>query len=99
MLHQPTFIYTHTEVQLVFLNGMVAIKENFMVFITMKNEFWVRKKKFHFGLFFTGVSHSDEILQLFPISKRFQINVLPSESDKKVRKAITELWVNFARTG
>lgn len=46
-----------------------------------------------------GVSHAEELQYLFPIADGLFISALPTKEDEQVRKAITELWVNFARTG
>ncbi|XP_055308049.1 juvenile hormone esterase isoform X2 [Sitodiplosis mosellana] len=46
-----------------------------------------------------GVSHAEELQYLFPIADGLFISALPTKEDEQVRKAITQLWVNFARTG
>lgn len=46
-----------------------------------------------------GVSHADELQYLFPMGRSFFYNSLPTKEDVEVRKALIELWVNFARTG
>lgn len=46
-----------------------------------------------------GVCHADELQYLFPLGQAFFHNSLPTKEDEEVRKILTELWVNFARTG
>lgn len=52
-------------------------------------------------LFFAGVSHSDEELYLFPDRQVFFgfMRTLPTKEELQVRKAMIEMWTNFARTG
>lgn len=51
--------------------------------------------------FFAGVSHSDEELYLFPDRTIFYafMQTLPTKEEVLVRKAMVEMWTNFARTG
>lgn len=49
--------------------------------------------------FISGACHADELLYLFPIGKELFISAAPTKEDTQIRKAITELWVNFAKTG
>ncbi|XP_031627736.1 venom carboxylesterase-6 [Contarinia nasturtii] len=46
-----------------------------------------------------GVSHAEELQYLFPIADGLFISALPTKEDEEIRKAITQLWVNFASTG
>lgn len=46
-----------------------------------------------------GVCHAEELQFLFPIAKDLFVTAIPSPEELQVRKVITELWVNFARTG
>lgn len=46
-----------------------------------------------------GVSHAEELQYLFPIAESLFISALPTKEDEEIRKGITQLWVNFARTG
>uniref|UniRef100_A0A1B0D937 Carboxylesterase type B domain-containing protein n=1 Tax=Phlebotomus papatasi TaxID=29031 RepID=A0A1B0D937_PHLPP len=46
-----------------------------------------------------GVCHAEELQYLFPIGKELFISAIPTENDIKMRKLMTSLWVNFARTG
>lgn len=48
---------------------------------------------------FLGVSHAEELQYLFPIGKELFISALPTKDDIRIREILTELWVNFARTG
>ncbi|KAG4076411.1 hypothetical protein HA402_005854 [Bradysia odoriphaga] len=48
---------------------------------------------------FYGACHAEELQYLFPIGKDLFISAAPTKSDTQIRKAITELWVNFAKTG
>lgn len=50
---------------------------------------------------FAGVSHSDEELYLFPDRTIFYafMQTLPTKEEVQVRKAMVEMWTNFARTG
>lgn len=50
-------------------------------------------------LSYLGVSHADDLLYLFPMGQRFFHYSLPSIKDEETQAALTELWVNFARTG
>lgn len=45
------------------------------------------------------MSHAEELQYLFPIADGLFINALPTIEDDQIRKVITQLWVNFARTG
>lgn len=46
-----------------------------------------------------GVCHAEELQYLFPIAKELFISAVPSEDDIRIRNDITEMWVNFAKTG
>lgn len=46
-----------------------------------------------------GVSHSDELLYLFPIAEILYPDKPPTNEDLKMTDVLTELWVNFAKTG
>lgn len=46
-----------------------------------------------------GVCHAEELQYLFPIGKDLFQTAIPTEEELYVRKIITKLWVNFARTG
>lgn len=49
-------------------------------------------------ILFTGVCHADELLHLFPI----EFSDTPSmqnKADQTVSELLTDLWVNFAKTG
>ncbi|XP_031628536.1 liver carboxylesterase 1-like [Contarinia nasturtii] len=48
---------------------------------------------------FYGVSHADEQLHFFPISKKLFSNSLPTKEDDELRKSLVQMWVDFARTG
>lgn len=50
-------------------------------------------------IFATGSSHAEELQYLFPIAKELFINSIPTEKDEQIRKIITKLWVDFAKTG
>lgn len=50
-------------------------------------------------VFTTGSSHAEELQYLFPIARELFISSIPTEEDEKIRKIITKLWVNFAKTG
>lgn len=50
------------------------------------------------NLLFTGACHAEELQYLFPIGKDLFISAAPTKADTQIRKAITELWVNFAKT-
>lgn len=49
--------------------------------------------------FIEGVSHAEELQYLFPIAESLFISALPTKDDEEIRKGITQLWVDFARTG
>lgn len=46
-----------------------------------------------------GVSHAEELQYLFPIAESLFISALPTKECDEIRKGITQLWVDFARTG
>ncbi|GAB0091519.1 Carboxylic ester hydrolase [Sergentomyia squamirostris] len=46
-----------------------------------------------------GVCHAEELQYLFPVGKELFVSAIPTKNDIKMRKLITKLWVNFARTG
>lgn len=48
-----------------------------------------------------GTAHAEELQYLFPIRKYlpYFFNSIPTEDDKKLRKLLSKLWVNFAYTG
>lgn len=48
-----------------------------------------------------GTSHLDDLLYLFPIRNAFPhfYNSIPTDEDERLRKIMTSLWVNFAKTG
>lgn len=50
---------------------------------------------------FIGTSHGDDLLYLFPIRHTIPqfYNSMPTNEDIKLRKLMTKLWVNFAKTG
>lgn len=48
---------------------------------------------------FTGVSHADEMIYLFPVRKSLFPHTLPTIEDEQVSEAMTRMWVDFARTG
>lgn len=50
-------------------------------------------------LFHSGVAHADEALYLFPVRNRMFQSSIPTESEERVRDAMVEMWVNFAKTG
>lgn len=48
---------------------------------------------------FYGVSHADENFYLFPVRERLFPTTLPTKEDEDVRKAVIQMWIDFARTG
>ncbi|XP_059619894.1 venom carboxylesterase-6 [Phlebotomus argentipes] len=46
-----------------------------------------------------GVCHAEELQYLFPVGKELFVSAVPTQNDIKMRKLITKLWVNFAKTG
>lgn len=46
-----------------------------------------------------GVGHADDLQYLFPLGKDLFISAAPTKTDIKIRNVITEMWVNFAKTG
>lgn len=46
-----------------------------------------------------GVCHAEELQFLFPIAKDLFVTAVPTPEELEVRRVITKLWVNFARTG
>ncbi|XP_058058216.1 venom carboxylesterase-6-like [Anopheles bellator] len=46
-----------------------------------------------------GVCHAEELQYIFPIAKDLFVTAVPTEAELKIRRIITRLWVNFARTG
>ncbi|XP_050072058.1 juvenile hormone esterase [Anopheles maculipalpis] len=48
-----------------------------------------------------GVCHAEELQYIFPIAKELQNfhTAVPSDEELEIRRLITQLWVNFARTG
>ncbi|XP_062554663.1 carboxylic ester hydrolase [Armigeres subalbatus] len=46
-----------------------------------------------------GVCHAEELQFLFPIAKDLFVTAIPTPEELQVRKVITKLWVNFARSG
>ncbi|XP_058064702.1 venom carboxylesterase-6-like [Anopheles bellator] len=46
-----------------------------------------------------GVCHAEELQYIFPIAKDLFVTAVPTEAELKIRRTITRLWVNFARTG
>lgn len=51
------------------------------------------------GETFYGVSHAEELQYLFPIGRELFYTAIPTKEDIQIREILTELWVNFARTG
>ncbi|XP_058454954.1 carboxylic ester hydrolase [Malaya genurostris] len=46
-----------------------------------------------------GVCHAEELQFLFPIARDLFVTSIPTPEELEVRRIITKLWVNFARTG
>ncbi|XP_050088425.1 juvenile hormone esterase [Anopheles aquasalis] len=46
-----------------------------------------------------GVCHAEELQYLFPIAKDLFVTAVPTTVELKIRRIITQLWVNFAKTG
>jgi carboxylesterase type B len=46
-----------------------------------------------------GVSHAEELQYLFPIGKELFVSAVPTAEDLEVRRLLTKMWVNFAKTG
>lgn len=48
-----------------------------------------------------GVCHAEELQYIFPIAKEIPSfhTAVPSDDELEIRRLITQLWVNFARTG
>lgn len=46
-----------------------------------------------------GVDHMDEVLYLFPQRDFLFPTTLPTKDEDEVRKAMVEMWTDFARTG
>ncbi|XP_055690588.1 juvenile hormone esterase-like [Lutzomyia longipalpis] len=46
-----------------------------------------------------GVSHSDDLLYLFPLLQKKQFKTAPSKEDLLVQETFVKLWVNFATVG
>jgi hypothetical protein len=46
----------------------------------------------------TGVSHAEELQYLFPMKELF-VSALPTSEDLEIRRLLTTMWVNFAKTG
>lgn len=47
----------------------------------------------------TGVCHADDLQYLFPVIDGLFPDKKATESDKRVSEILTNMWVNFARTG
>ncbi|XP_011185054.2 uncharacterized protein LOC105213718 [Zeugodacus cucurbitae] len=48
---------------------------------------------------FFGVSHAEELQYLFPFGFNLFVSSSPTENDIKLREALLQMWVNFAREG
>lgn len=46
-----------------------------------------------------GISHGDEKMYLFPVRENTFPHSLPTKEDEEVRKAILQMFMDFARTG
>lgn len=46
-----------------------------------------------------GVCHAEELQFLFPISAGLFVSAIPTEEDLEMRRSITKIWTDFARTG
>lgn len=47
----------------------------------------------------TGISHEDETIFLFPMRERRFKTSFPTRDEEQVRKAMLQMWTDFARTG
>lgn len=48
---------------------------------------------------FLGTSHVDDLIPLFSIRKVYFFSSIPTSHDNELRKTMTALWFNFAKTG
>lgn len=46
-----------------------------------------------------GVCHTDELQYLFPFLKEFFVSTVPSKESIEIRRAMTKIWVEFAKSG
>lgn len=53
----------------------------------------------NYWLAFTGVSHVDDLFYLFPMTKGFAPQSVPTTTDTYIQLVLTEMWVNFATNG
>lgn len=96
----PTYAYLFTH------KGAASFTE---IFKGGRENYWGKKHwqfvinsseiNWNFSSRFEGVSHAEELQYLFPIADILFISALPTKEDEEIRRGITELWVNFARTG
>lgn len=64
--------------------------------VSLKNT--VNFKKFHFN-FSLGACHAEELQYLFPVALELFVSASPTKSDRDLREAMLNMWVNFAREG
>lgn len=100
-MHQLTSIYSHTKRLPASLRYSKVDAKT--IGVNMPKKIFSNKsgaKSVHGYLFFIeGVSHAEELQFLFPIAESLFISALPTKEDEEIRKGITQLWVDFARTG
>lgn len=46
-----------------------------------------------------GVCHAEELQSLFPIAPSLFVSAVPTKEDLEMRRALTKIWTDFARTG
>lgn len=46
-----------------------------------------------------GVCHAEELQFLFPLGKELFVSAAPTKEDTEIRRAMTKMWVDFAKTG
>lgn len=98
--HQLTFTYSHTKEQPVLQKYLKVDGKIIGVSEPKKYRdlFSINLNILCFSSLL-GVSHAEELQYLFPIAEGLFISALPTKEDNEIRKGITQLWVDFARTG
>lgn len=102
----PTYVYLFThKAAASFTEIFKGGRENYWgkLFIASFFRVWEYFLDLQWIMFFyfsiTGVSHAEELQYLFPIAESLFISALPTKDDEDIRKGITQLWVDFARSG
>lgn len=48
---------------------------------------------------YLGACHAEELQYLFPVALQLFVSASPTKSDRVLREAMLDMWVNFAKEG